>query len=458
MLPVLKGCRAPFMLIKERKVIRIMKRTISAVLLLALLLSACSSGTRNTVVPTQDNDVQEKQSIFYEDFPDVPDFGLFAEIELAEKTASGDYTVYTYDISGIDEEALYEVAEAYGELIAKWGFLVKDTSETKQKLSNGDTEFLLEDLDEKVLISLKSIEPPEWLSLYQKVDDYSKYTTPDPLNSLDGTLLQLECIVEIIHEAGFGFAYTVSENGNQWLIASSGQYEKMPIHIGNTITVFGAYLGISEDFNNHPALIITRLLNGNAKYYPVYVDDVYGEMLAAAAVEGDQESFPSGDPEDEPDANGTLPDTAVAPAGATASQANAIKSAKQYLSFSPYSYLGIIEQLEFDKYTHEDAVYAADNCGADWRAQALKSAKRYIEYSAFSNSGLIYQLEYEKFTSEQAKYGADNCGADWMEQAVKSAKEYLEYMPFTKEKLIDQLVYDGYTKEQAEHGAKENGL
>ena len=112
----------------------------------------------------------------------------------------------------------------------------------------------------------------------------------------------------------------------------------------------------------------------------------------------------------------------------TTGQKNALNSAKSYLSFMAFSYQGLIKQLEFEKYSSEEAVYGADNCGADWNEQALKSAKHYIDFSAFSHQGLIKQLEFEKFTNEQAKYGADNCGADWNEQAVKSAQNYLEFM------------------------------
>lgn len=144
--------------------------------------------------------------------------------------------------------------------------------------------------------------------------------------------------------------------------------------------------------------------------------------------------------------------------GQTTSQKNALESAKQYLRYSAFSYQGLIEQLEYEKYSHEDAVYAVDNCGADWNEQSLKSAKQYLDYSAFSHSGLIGQLEYEKFTSEQAKYGADNCGADWNEQAAKAAKQYLDYSSFSRDSLINQLEYEGFTHEQAVYGVEANGL
>lgn len=101
---------------------------------------------------------------------------------------------------------------------------------------------------------------------------------------------------------------------------------------------------------------------------------------------------------------------AVAP---TTSQKNALQAANSYLSYTAFSYDGLISQLEYEQYSHEDAVYAADNCGADWNAQAVKMARQYLDYTSFSRNGLIDQLEYEGFTPEQAAYGADNCGENW---------------------------------------------
>lgn len=206
---------------------------------------------------------------------------------------------------------------------------------------------------------------------------------------------------------------------------------------------------------------------------------------------------------------------------ATTSQKNALKSAKSYLNYSAFSYEGLIHQLEYEKYSTEDATWAADNCGANWYEQAEKQAKSYLDYSAFSHDGLIHQLEYEGFTTdeatkaadkifgdtssaeastndngsgsvskdnalrsaksyldysafshkglisqleyegyseEDATYAADNCGADWNEQAAKAAKSYLEFSSFSRAGLIDQLVYEGYTNAQAEYGADAVGL
>ncbi len=94
----------------------------------------------------------------------------------------------------------------------------------------------------------------------------------------------------------------------------------------------------------------------------------------------------------------------------TMGQKNALRSAKNYLSFTSFSYEGLIEQLEFEQYCHEDAVFAANNCGADWCEQAAKKAETYLDLMAFSRDGLAHQLEYEGFTSEQIEYALKKIG------------------------------------------------
>lgn len=66
---------------------------------------------------------------------------------------------------------------------------------------------------------------------------------------------------------------------------------------------------------------------------------------------------------------------------------------------------------------------------------------------------MLEQLEYEGFTEEQAQHGADRCEADWDEQAVACAKSYLKYQAFSHAGLVEQLEYEGFTSEQAEYGA-----
>lgn len=88
---------------------------------------------------------------------------------------------------------------------------------------------------------------------------------------------------------------------------------------------------------------------------------------------------------------------------------------------------------------------------------ALASAKSYISIMGMSRSGLIEQLEYEGYSHSEAVYGADNCGADWNSEAVETARDYLDVLPFSRSELIEQLEYDGFTHEQAVYGVEQNG-
>lgn len=136
----------------------------------------------------------------------------------------------------------------------------------------------------------------------------------------------------------------------------------------------------------------------------------------------------------------------------------ALRSALNYLDFMAFSYQGLYDQLVYEKFTADQAQYAVDNCGADWFEQALSSAKNYLEFSAFSYESLYEQLLYEDYTEAQAQYGVDNCGANWSEQAVKYAANLLKYGTFTRSELIYQLEYVGFTSEQAIYGVTQNGL
>jgi hypothetical protein len=93
------------------------------------------------------------------------------------------------------------------------------------------------------------------------------------------------------------------------------------------------------------------------------------------------------------------------------------------------------------------------------RAQenAIAKAKSYLGYTAFSKQGLIKQLEFDKFSTEDATFAVEQIeatgGVDWNEQAVKKAKSYMAYTSFSQDSLINQLEFDGFTPAQAQHGA-----
>lgn len=112
-------------------------------------------------------------------------------------------------------------------------------------------------------------------------------------------------------------------------------------------------------------------------------------------------------------------------------------------------------------YTDEEAKYAVDNCGANWKEQALKEAKNLIENSAYSYQGLIKTLqeEYEGFTEAEAKYAVDSLNASWKDQAVRKAQEFMQYDGYTYENIIEILSNDYYlfTAEEAKYGADNCG-
>lgn len=94
----------------------------------------------------------------------------------------------------------------------------------------------------------------------------------------------------------------------------------------------------------------------------------------------------------------------------TLSQQNALRKAESYLDFTAFSRTGLIQQLEFEKYSVEDATWAVDRVTVDWNEQAAKKAKSYLEYTSFSRPGLVEQLIFEGFTAEQAEYGTSTTG------------------------------------------------
>jgi len=172
-----------------------------------------------------------------------------------------------------------------------------------------------------------------------------------------------------------------------------------------------------------------------------------------AAVEGPSTVVPE-TPEEVTKTTETIPE---ATDSATLGEKNAEKSALNYLRVMPFSYSGLVKQLEFEGFTRAEAVYGVDRCGADWNGQAAKSAVNYLRTMPFSYSGLVKQLEFEGFTHAEAVYGVDKCGADWNEQAALKAQSYLDFSSFSRDGLIAQLEFEGFTRQQAEYGVRAVG-
>ena len=142
----------------------------------------------------------------------------------------------------------------------------------------------------------------------------------------------------------------------------------------------------------------------------------------------------------------------------TTSQSQAVRMAKSYLSYQAFSRSGLIEQLEYEKFSEPDSVFAVDHVGASWTDQAVRMAGSYLKFQAFSRSGLIRQLEYEGFTPEDSSNAADHVGANWAAQAVRMARDYLKFQAFSRSGLISQLEYEGFSAEDAAAAADAVGL
>lgn len=103
-------------------------------------------------------------------------------------------------------------------------------------------------------------------------------------------------------------------------------------------------------------------------------------------------------------------DAAAAAAAGTVSQQNALQKAEDYLGYTAFSRTGLIQQLEFEKYSAADATWAVDRVKVDWNKQAALKAKDYLNFTSFSHAGLVDQLVFDGFTPAQAEYGTSQAG------------------------------------------------
>ena len=121
------------------------------------------------------------------------------------------------------------------------------------------------------------------------------------------------------------------------------------------------------------------------------------------------------------------------------------------------NYYAILDSLDFGDAaaSEEEPAAAVSEEPTMGQQQALSEALSDLKYSAYSYDGLIEELtEWDGFTMEEAIYAADNCGADWNEQAVREAESDLKYSSYSRNGLIEELVeWDGFTQEQAEYAA-----
>lgn len=261
---------------------------------------------------------------------------------------------------------------------------------------------------------------PGFIGLFEKAE-YDKYNSYASDNGLKDTLIYIEG--KVLNQTKFDLddstmpllALVVEQqDGNRWSVSVSSDAKIQEIQDKN-VRVFGTYMGYS-DVMNLPSIgvasdnldILDEIkieMEENGEYVTVwnFADYIAGQVdsIIENAENSSEENMSSSEEPSQESVQVYTP---------TMGEKNALGTAKDYLSFMCFSYKGLVEQLEFEKYSHEEAVYAADNCGADWNEQAAGSAKDYLDMMSFSRDSLIEQLEFEGFTHEQAVYGAEANG------------------------------------------------
>lgn len=140
-------------------------------------------------------------------------------------------------------------------------------------------------------------------------------------------------------------------------------------------------------------------------------ESVTSDEVASAEipVEEKEKAAPEVKPEAKPE---PAPEVAPEPEkpSLTIGQSNAVSKAKSYLDYTSFSRTGLIQQLEFEGFSVEDATFAVDHVSPDWNAQAAAKAADYLDYTSFSRQGLIDQLVFEGFSLAEAEFGVAAVG------------------------------------------------
>ena len=393
-----------------------MKRTVLSIFLaLCLCLTACGSGTN-------EKDISSSLSLWYEDsYGSSPQYWLEDDFYLTIK-ANGEESVKK-PVSGEWLSAADLEKEANTFVYSAHGIAIGDTIQTvisKYNLS----KFKLYTNDDS----------SDYLKKYTSYETALSHT-----DEFDGDAYLSAAIYFTKKPNGYGLTQLDADDDGRIKFALNGSDTR------STNTTYG----LAFSFANGKVIDIRCYIRDPGYFYSE------SDHINAAPTPTPSPTpavtatpKPTAEPTEKPAEESSSESSKI-----TTEQISAIQTAKSYLKHIAFSHDGLVGQLEYEGYSHEDSVFAADNCGADWNAQATACAKSYLKSLAFSYSGLIEQLEYEGFTEEQAQHGADRCEADWDEQAVACAKSYLKHMDFSHSELVEQLEYEGFTAEQAEYGA-----
>lgn len=76
-------------------------------------------------------------------------------------------------------------------------------------------------------------------------------------------------------------------------------------------------------------------------------------------------------------------------------------------SYIPEFSLFRCRHIKYEKFSDDAIAYAIENIKADWKENAVRTAKDYLEFSPMSKDELYEQLIYEKYTEEEARYAVE---------------------------------------------------
>lgn len=214
---------------------------------------------------------------------------------------------------------------------------------------------------------------------------------------------------------------TINGDGTYFVIDSIGQrgtwapMGSQPFEGFDRSYLFSKQYNITYDFENDQ--LTSNETKSSASYIISLSTDMPDQLVWLEKIGGEsvlflfqRDSGSTGQGDSTSPGDSTSAPPASPSTVATMGEQNALRTALSYLDTMAFSYSGLIEQLEYEGYTHSEAVYGADHCGADWNEQAALSAASYLDVMSFSRSGLIEQLEYEGFTHAQAVYGVEQNG------------------------------------------------
>lgn len=213
------------------------------------------------------------------------------------------------------------------------------------------------------------------------------------------------------NETGYYITYDPAQDLYVWTIASSPNQDFQNAYLGSEDAIQGIN-ELKDALRNHSLTVLEKILNyGYDSRFRIELVDVSldGKLFLAAESgsivynELDKMQYESSNSESVQSSSGN-------PTVVTTGMRNALNRAKEYLSVMPFSHTKLIEQLEYEGYTGDEAAYGASNCGANWNEQAALKAAEYLAIRSFSRSGLIDQLIYEGFTRAQAEYGVTQVG------------------------------------------------